>query len=112
MPKLTPELARSRARLGALALHARHDPRVTTAPGRTAFLARFEREVDAADPEGKLDPIERARRVEYLRRLYFARLAYRGQIARAENAAARRRAKRPWLSSPEPVAPEDVDNGR
>jgi len=98
--------------LGALAVHARHDPRVTTGPGRAAFLARFEREVDAADPEGKLDPVERARRVVYLRRLYFARLAYRSQIARAENAAARRRAKRPWLPVLELSAREDDDHGR
>lgn len=112
MPRLTPELARSRARLGALALHARHDPRVTTAPGRAAFLARFDREAAAADPEGKLDPVERARRVVYLRRLYFARLAYRSQIARVENAAARKRAKRPWLSMSEPRALEEPGDGR
>lgn len=99
MSRLTPALARSRARLGALAVHARHDPRATTAPGRAAFLARFEREVDAADPEGKLDPVERARRVVYLRRLYFARLAYRSQVVRAERQAKRMRA-RPGCPSP------------
>ena len=112
MPRLTPALARSRARLGALAVHARHDPRVTTAAGRAAFLARFEREADATDPEGKLDPIERARRVVYLRRLYFARLAYRSQIARAENATARKRAKRPWLAPPGRQAPKEAGDGR
>jgi hypothetical protein len=112
MPRLTPALARSRARLGALAVHARHDPRVTTAPGRAAFLARFEREVDAADPDGKLDPVERARRVVYLRRLYFARLAYRSQIARAENTVARRRAKRPWLAAQEREAAKEAGDGR
>lgn len=112
MPRLTPELARSSARLGTLAVHARHDPRVTTAPGRAAFLARFEREVDAADPEGKLDPVERARRVVYLRRLYFARLAYRSQVVRAENTAARRRAKRPWSSGSDPIAPEEAGDVR
>src|SRR5215218_2510968 len=35
-----------RARLAAYALHAQRDPRQTTANGRAAFLARFDREVD------------------------------------------------------------------
>ena len=42
-----------RARLAAYAMHARHDARRTSANGRAAFLARFEREVD---PDGRLDP--------------------------------------------------------
>lgn len=87
-----------RGRIGAYVTLARHDPRVTTAPARAAFLARFEHEVDASDPEGTLDPVERARRVAYLRRLYFARLAYRSRVVRAERQAERRRAKRPWLA--------------
>ena len=41
-----------RARLAAYALHAQQDPRETTANGRAAFLARFDREVD---PEGRLE---------------------------------------------------------
>ena len=48
-----------RARLAAYALHAQRDPRETTANGRAAFLARFDREVD---PEGLLEPDERRRR--------------------------------------------------
>jgi hypothetical protein len=48
-----------RARLAAYALHAQRDSRETSAPGRAAFLARFEREVD---PDGTLDPAERQRR--------------------------------------------------
>ncbi len=59
-------------RLGAYALHARHDSKVTSKPGRDAFLARFEREVD---PLGQLDPEERSRRSAFARRLYFARLS-------------------------------------
>jgi len=101
-----------RGRIGAYVTLARHDPRVTTAPGRAAFLARFEREVDASDPEGKLDPLERARRVAYLRRLYFARLAYRSHVVRAERRADRRRAKRPWLTDPERPAREEAADVR
>lgn len=112
MPRLTPEFAKSRSRLAGLATAARHDPRVTTAPARAAFLSRFEREVDAADPDGQLDPIERARRIEYLRRLYFARLAYRSQVVRAERQAERMRAKRPWLPATDLPTREEDDDGR
>jgi hypothetical protein len=72
-----------RARLAAHAMHARHDARQTTANGRAAFLARFEREVD---PHGQLDPEERRRRADHARSLYFARLS----LAAAKS----RRAKR------------------
>jgi hypothetical protein len=61
-----------RARLAAHALHAQRDARETTANGRTAFLARFEREVD---PDCTLDPAERRRRAEQARRAYFTRLS-------------------------------------
>ena len=70
-------------RIGAHSLHARYDPRKTTAAARRAFLDRFSRE---ADPEGVLDPEERARRAHHLRKAYFARLALRS--------ARRRRAQR------------------
>ena len=46
-----------RGRIGAFRLHATHDPRATTAKARAAFLSRFETEVD---PDGVLDPSERA----------------------------------------------------
>ena len=101
-----------RGRLGAHTLHATHDSRELTAAAREAFLARFEREVDAADPEGKLDPIERARRIEYARRLYFARLAYRSQVIRAERKAEQVRAKRPWLAGAAVPVQEDDGHGR
>src|SRR5262245_27928645 len=52
-----------RARLAAHALHAKlDDPAAHTAPARRSFLERFEREVD---PEGILEPVERARRAEH-----------------------------------------------
>jgi hypothetical protein len=74
-----------RARLAAYALHAQHDPRETTANGRAAFLARFDREVD---PAGLLEPDERRRRAEQARRAYFARLALASAKARRAKRAA------------------------
>ena len=74
-----------RARLAAYALHAQHDPRETTANGRAAFLARFDREVD---PEGRLEADERRRRAEQARRAYFTRLALASAKARRAKRAA------------------------
>jgi hypothetical protein len=75
-----------RGRIGAYRLHATHDSRETSAPGRAAFLAGFERLVD---PDGLLAPAERARRAAHARSAYFARLAYLS--ARARRKRARRR---------------------
>lgn len=55
-----------------------------TAPARAALLARFEREVD---PDGLLDPVDRARRAEHKRRAYFQRLALRSAQARRKAAS-------------------------
>ena len=52
-----------------------------TAAARSAFLERFERDVD---PEGRLTASERSRRANSARRAYFLRLA-------AKSAEARRR---------------------
>jgi hypothetical protein len=76
---LSPAERSLRARLAAYAMHARHDARRTSANGRAAFLARFEREVD---PHGHLDPEERRRRAEQARRAYFARLSLAAATAR------------------------------
>ena len=73
------------ARMAAYAMHARHDSRQTSAPGRAAFRARFERQVD---PDGRLDPQERARRAEQARRAYFARLSLSAAKARRAKRAA------------------------
>ncbi len=77
-----------RGRIGAHTLHARYDPRVTTAAARRAFLDRFERE---ADPDGVLPLEERARRARHLRKAYFARLALRSAQARRRRAQRRQR---------------------
>lgn len=72
-------------RIGAFALHSKHNPRDTTANARAAFLSGFERKVD---PGGVLSPEERARRAEMARKEHFARLSYLSAKAR------RKRSKR------------------
>ena len=73
--------ARLRARIAAYTRWAlTADPTSATAPARSAFNARFDREVD---PDGALPAAERARRAEYARKAYFSRLAYLSAKARA-----------------------------
>jgi hypothetical protein len=78
---VTPEQRAMRASIAAHVQWAKEsDPTGRTAPARKAFLERFERE---ADPGGVLDPAERSRRAEHLRRAYFTRLALASSRARA-----------------------------
>jgi hypothetical protein len=78
--KLTPEQRSLRARIASHESWARPpDASARTAPGRKAFLDRFERQVD---PNGELPPTERARRAEHARKAYFARLALKSARAR------------------------------
>src|SRR5438067_1947749 len=69
---MTPAERRLRAQLGAHAMHARNDPKKTTAKARAAFLDGFEAK---ADPTGVLPVEERRRRAEHLRKAHFTRLA-------------------------------------
>lgn len=85
MPELTPKERSLQARLAAHAMHASHDSRQTSAPGRAAFLKRFEAEVD---PDGALPAAERARRAEHARKAHFTRLAMRSAKARRRKATA------------------------
>ncbi len=78
-----------RGRAGALSKWAATANRTAaTSAARTAFLRRFELEVD---PQGELEPAERARRAALSRRAYMARLALRSvairRAKRAKNAA-------------------------
>lgn len=69
------------ASIGAHESWAKTDDRsARTAPGRSAFLDRFEREVD---PDGILAPVERAKRAQHARSAYFKRLALKSAKARA-----------------------------
>lgn len=61
------------------------DRKAATAPARKAFIDRFERQVD---PDGLLDPIERAQRAESARKAYFLALA-----AKSAETRQRRKAK-------------------
>lgn len=77
------------------ALHARSashfrwsretDRTKATAPARAGLQARFERQVD---PDGVLDPVERAKRVESARKAYYADLSRRSAAARRKRKAA------------------------
>jgi hypothetical protein len=81
---LSPQERSLRGRIGALRLHASHDPRETTKAARAAFLSRFEAEVD---PEGVLPQAERERRAQYARKAYFAKLALKSAKARRKRAS-------------------------
>lgn len=79
MPRLTPA---ERSLRGSIAAHrkwAKTDPVEGTAAARAKFLDRFEQE---ADPDGLLDPQERARRAGHLRKAYFKSLALKSVRAR------------------------------
>lgn len=65
------------------------DRTARTQPARDALQASFERKVD---PDGVLDPAERARRAENARKAHYARLALASAKARRAKAAARRQA--------------------
>lgn len=73
-----------RARLAAHESWARTTDRAArTAAAREAFTSRFERQVD---PDGVLDPVERARRAEHARRAHMTRLSLRAAQARRKGA--------------------------
>jgi len=68
---LTHEDRQTRGRIGAYALHATHDPRITTIPARRAFLQRFLDAIPADLPEE-----ERLRRAQSALRAHLTRLAF------------------------------------
>ena len=68
----TPAQRKQAARIAGLTAHSKHDSRDLTAKARATFLSNFEKQVD---PEGILEPGERARRADLARRAHFARLA-------------------------------------
>lgn len=68
-----------RARMAAYRLHAPRNPVETTAAARSAFLARFERQVD---PDNRLSEAERRRRADAARKAHFIKLALRSAEVR------------------------------
>jgi hypothetical protein len=81
---MTPAERSLRGRIGAYAMHARHDPRQTTMAARGAFLQRF---VHQVDPGLQLSERERLRRADAARRAYFASLAYKSARRRRRRSA-------------------------
>ncbi|MER7273868.1 hypothetical protein ABT369_05405 [Dactylosporangium sp. NPDC000244] len=81
--------AGDRALIARAAAHTRWaktaDRAAATAAARRTALERFEREVD---PDGILEPHERARRAESARKAYFALLALKSAQARRANRGA------------------------
>lgn len=77
-----------RSLLARIASHeswAKTDDRTArTANARQAFRDRFENEVD---PDGVLDPLERAKRAEHARKAYYTRLALKSVQARRKRAS-------------------------
>lgn len=65
------------------------DRTARTEPGRRAMNQRFENQVD---PDGVLDPRERAIRAEHGRRAYYLAMAARSVESRRRKAAARKAA--------------------
>ncbi|WP_432050270.1 hypothetical protein [Verrucosispora sp. NA02020] len=83
-------MSRKYTRHGAqIAAHTRWahtaDRSAATAPARTAFIARFERQVD---PEGVLPLDERRKRAESAKKAHMLRLAAASAAARARRKAA------------------------
>jgi hypothetical protein len=81
--RLSPAERSLRGRMGAYVVHARYDPRHTTAPARAAFLRRF---IDEVDPGRVLRESERLRRAAAARKAYFTRLAYLASRRRRQRA--------------------------
>jgi hypothetical protein len=82
---LTPEQKRLRASAAAYAQWSKEpDPTARTERARSAFLARFERQVD---PDGTLPPDVRARMAEQARRSHFKKLALASSGARKKGGA-------------------------
>ena len=81
-------------RVGGLRAWAKNDPEVLVGPAHRGFRARFEREVD---PDGILDPAERAKRADRARRAYMLTLA-------AKSAQTRRRKREGGRATVEPSA--------
>lgn len=81
---LTPEQRALRARIAAHTRWAQAaDRSAQSANGRTAFMSRFEREVD---PDGVLPIAERLKRADSARSAYFSALALKSSRARARRA--------------------------
>jgi hypothetical protein len=73
-------------RMGAFAMHAKHNSTATTKAARDAAFERF---VDAVDPQRVLDPADRLKRAKAAQRLHLLRLSARSAEVRRQRRAAR-----------------------
>lgn len=63
-------------RIAALTRWSREtDRNSATQPARQGLEAKFERQVDDADPEGRMSPTDRAKAIESARRAHFMAMA-------------------------------------
>lgn len=86
MPARDPSERAILARIGGYEKWAQTSDRTAaTAPARNAFMERFERQVD---PDGTLEPDERAKRAECAKKAYFAKLALKSAQSRRRAAEA------------------------
>lgn len=82
---LTDEQRSLYARIGAHKSWANTTDRTArTQPARDAAMARFEKQVD---PDGVLDPAERARRAEHARKAHMLELTAKSVAARRRKAS-------------------------
>lgn len=87
---LSPSERSLRSRIGAHTLHARYDSTALTEPARAASWAALDKRLLAEiDPDNRLHPDERARRLGHARAAHFARLALKS----AQTRRARRQRK-------------------
>jgi hypothetical protein len=80
--------AEQRSRAARVAIYTRlatEDRRQMTAAANAKNRDRFERQVD---PDGVLDPVERAKRAEFARKAHFTALAAKSAAARRKRKAA------------------------
>ena len=84
--RLTPSERTLRSQIAAHESWARTEDRPgRTAKARKAMLDKFEQQVD---PDGTLQPAERARRAEHARKAYFKRLALKSAQSRRSKGGA------------------------
>jgi hypothetical protein len=85
---MTPSERTTRARIGGHSLHAKHDSRVVSAPGRKAAAEALDaRLLQDIDPENQLSEAERSRRLEHARRAHFLSLALKSAQTRKKRKA-------------------------
>ncbi len=103
MNDLTPSERSTRARIAVYERWARTtaaDRIAATAPARQGLLDRFERLVD---PDGLLDPAERARRADAARKAHYLRMALKSAKARRQRRGAEGALRDLVIENAEPI---------